>query len=136
MLKHVLFGVLLLFVTVAGADAPDRTGGDLNGRFWQALPLLAKAGFSAGFNTATGMNLVVSSKNREDYRIGRTNGDLVRGLDEFYRLQDVKMPIWIAIRIVKMENDGFSIPEIADKLAQENIWNNIVPAPPEDAKKK
>ena len=102
--------------------APEKTAGAYNGRYWVRFPEAMKTGFIAGFNEAMEMRLAVFSRAEpEKFRFKGTIGDLVKAMDAYYQRQDdLGMPIWLAIRLVKLERDGasgleYSGPRISDQ---------------------
>jgi len=132
-LKFIGVAVALLSCTasITADDPPDMTAGALNGRYWRKLSLMEKAAFVTGFDTAMNVALVVSPENREKFSIrAPTYGDAVHMMDSFYRRHDEKLPIWTAIRMIKLEEDGLSESEIGDRMAADGIWRKVKPETP------
>jgi hypothetical protein len=108
--------------------APEKTAGAYNGRYWVRFPDTMKTGFIAGFAEAMEMRLAVFSKKEpEKFRFNGSIGELMKALDAYYRRQDdLGMPIWLAMRIVKLERDGASELEI--EAAMDEYWRRVTPA--------
>ncbi len=91
----------------------DKTAGSYNGRYWTRCPTEVKAGIVVGFAIAMHETGVVPAQAREMFDMPGTVGALVSALDEFYRQDDVQIPIWLAMRLIKLRQAGASEAEIA-----------------------
>ena len=124
-----LLAVAPVFGQGTNSESPDQTGGIYNGRYWVRCPQAVKAGFVVGFNSAMQMGIAVSAQDRDKFAFKGTVGDLVMALDNYYRREDdLQMPIWVAIRILKLERDGLSQSEIGERLVADGVWHAVVPA--------
>jgi len=132
-LKLIGIAVALLScrATITADDPPDMTVGSFNGRYWKKLPVMEKAGFLTGFDSAMSVALVVSAENRAKFSLhAPTYGDAVHEVDSFYRQHDEKLPIWTAIRLIRLEEDGLTESEIGNRMAADGIWRKVTPEPP------
>lgn len=110
--------IWLLLVTSLLGQQSDKTAGAFNGRYWAARTLEVKLGIVVGFVMAIQSTYGIPMETRERYAVEGNVGDLVRGLDTFYRNEDVQIPIWLAIRLVKLHQAGASDVEIAEEWAR------------------
>jgi len=106
-------------------DAPDKTAGAYNGRYWVRCPVEVKAGIVVGFNIAM-QNPIISTESGAKFAADGTVGEMVKTLDNFYRREDVQIPIWMAMRLIKLHQDGASESEITAEW--ETYWRPVNPA--------
>lgn len=122
-MRALAVAVLCVASCYSQAEAPDLTGGAYNGRYWTRCPEAVKAGIVVGFGSAMQVPSGLPSQLREMFAFRGTVGDLVRAIDGYYRRhEDLRMPIWAVMRIVKLEADGLSESEIGERMVADGMW--------------
>jgi hypothetical protein len=108
-------------------ETADKTAGAYNGRYWVRCPLEVKAGIVVGFNIVI-ENVVgaISPEIMEKYAVAGTVGEMMKTLDNFYQREDVQIPIWLAVRLIKLNQDGASESEITAAL--DEFGRRVTPA--------
>ena len=107
-IKAILLGLCVCALCFAqGNDSADQrvrdsqTDGQLNGRFWTAIPADAKTGFVMGYCAAATGDL--SCPSEAQY------GDIQKAIDRFYQEpENLRLPVAVAIQVFARRLRGMS----------------------------
>jgi hypothetical protein len=121
MKRLTLLLVLLTLPCLAESDS-DKTGGVVNGRFWQHLEPMAKIAFIIGLQEGIGIGAATTAdgdKSIKTYFEKAANyGEIIAGVDRLYQEpENAALPVFWVLEVFTMKVRGASQGEIDTKLA-------------------